>query len=178
MITRLINSFNLPGVSADVVSNSLIDWQDEDNLVLVNGAEAKYYNKIGMPSNMPLQSMSELSQVKGVTPALVKALKPYTTIRSQGYFNPLNSPKHILALLIDNIMLEKVIELRQNRELTSLAFERITTIAQDEGIHFSSSGALKIQIKISYNDIILTKESEVFIEPYQNQPFIEYLIKY
>jgi type II secretory pathway component PulK len=173
-ITKLINSFNIPNVKPDVVRSSLIDWQDEDDLVLVNGAEANYYNKVGLPTNMPLQSMSELTQIKGFTPALITALKPYVTIRAQEYFNPLNAPKRVLALFVDNLTLEKVIELRHNRELTSSEFQRITRIEEDETIGFSLSGALKVKLQVSYNEILLIKESEFLIKPYEHQPYIEY----
>jgi general secretion pathway protein K len=178
MLSKLVDSFNLPNVRGDVVSHSLADWQDEDDLRLVNGAEAKYYNKEGIPTNMPLQSMSELSKVRGVTENLFPLLKPYITIRHQGYFNPLNSPKRILALFIGNPALEKVIELRDNRDLSGAAFNHLTGMEDDETIGFSSNGHLKVTFKVTNQDILLIKESEFLIKPYEKQPYIEYAIKY
>lgn len=63
----------LPGMTEDI-ADAILDWIDEDNLPRAYGAEDSYYqglNPAYQPRNGPLQSLSELLQVRGVTPELL-----------------------------------------------------------------------------------------------------------
>jgi hypothetical protein len=58
---------------ADVISDCILDWRDEDSLTRMHGAEEKDYEAKGLPyrpANGPFNTMAELLLVMGVTPEL------------------------------------------------------------------------------------------------------------
>jgi DNA uptake protein ComE-like DNA-binding protein len=66
----------IPGMTEDV-ADAILDWIDEDNQPRAYGAEDTYY--LGLtpayqPKNGPIQSLSELLQVRGVTYELLYGL--------------------------------------------------------------------------------------------------------
>lgn len=64
-----------------VISDSLLDWLDDDDEARPDGAEFPYYAQRGYaPRNGPLHSLEELRQVRGLTPALIARLAPVTSI--------------------------------------------------------------------------------------------------
>ncbi len=66
----------IPGMTEDI-ADAILDWIDEDNQPRAYGAEDSYYqglNPAYQPRNGPLQSLSELLQVRGVTPELLYGL--------------------------------------------------------------------------------------------------------
>lgn len=66
----------IPGMTEEV-ADAILDWIDEDNLPRTLGAEDSHYqglNPAYVPRNGPLQSLSELLQVRGVTPELLYGL--------------------------------------------------------------------------------------------------------
>ncbi|ABV37628.1 Type II secretory pathway component PulK-like protein [Shewanella sediminis HAW-EB3] len=176
LLESMINYLGVENVSASVASNSLIDWQDGDDLIRANGAEASYYGAPGMPTNMPLQTYSETQNIRGFTPELVEALAPYVTIRPQTYFNPMTAPKEILAIVVGADKANQIISLRETSSLSNSMFQQLSGIRQDEGINFSPSGLLKISLKSNVNDVILEKSIEILVQPLNLHPLIEYQV--
>ena len=73
---ELQQALTLMGVDADaisVVSDSIQDWIDTDDAPRVAGAESDYYQSLTPPyyaKNAPMDDLSELLLVKGVTPEM------------------------------------------------------------------------------------------------------------
>jgi general secretion pathway protein K len=71
---ELQQALTLMGVDADsisVVSDSIQDWIDSDDATRIAGAESDYYQSLTPPyyaKNAPIDDLSELLLVKGVTP--------------------------------------------------------------------------------------------------------------
>jgi DNA uptake protein ComE-like DNA-binding protein len=66
----------IPGMTEDV-ADAILDWIDSDNQPRAYGAEDTYYQGLSpprVPTNAPLRSLSELLQVRGVTPELLYGL--------------------------------------------------------------------------------------------------------
>ena len=69
-------ALTLMGVDANdisVVSDSILDWIDSDDLPRAAGAESDYYQGLAVPyyaKNAPIDDLSELLLVKGVTPEM------------------------------------------------------------------------------------------------------------
>lgn len=66
----------IPGMTEDI-ADAILDWIDTDNQPRAYGAEVSYYQGLSpayQPRNGPLQSLSELLQVRGVTPELLYGL--------------------------------------------------------------------------------------------------------
>ncbi len=57
---------------ADALVDALLDWQDADDLVRLQGAEAAWYLQRGLspPTNRPFSSLCEMQKVRGVRPEL------------------------------------------------------------------------------------------------------------
>jgi general secretion pathway protein K len=68
----IIQALTLMGVDANdisVVSDSILDWIDSDDLPRVAGAESDYYQGLAVPyyaKNAPIDDLSELLLVKGI----------------------------------------------------------------------------------------------------------------
>jgi len=73
MLRNLIGSLGLKEVERDIVTDSILDWKDDDNLHRINGAEDQYYESLPKPyscKDAPFETVEELLRIRGVTPAL------------------------------------------------------------------------------------------------------------
>jgi general secretion pathway protein K len=85
------------------VAEAIFDFRDADDERKPNGAEGAEYRAAGLgwlPKNAPLQSVSELNQVYGVTPGLRARLRPFLSTHSglPGFDVSLASPALITRL--------------------------------------------------------------------------------
>ena len=83
-LLQLLNEEQPMDVSAAVeILEAIIDWIDADDEEFgFGGAESLYYQRQDppvAPANRPLTSITELRWVKGMTPELFNALRPYIT---------------------------------------------------------------------------------------------------
>ncbi len=71
---RLLQGLGLTKADRDTINDSLQDWRDANDEHRLNGAESDdYYLKLAVPyraHNANLESVSELLQIKGVTPEI------------------------------------------------------------------------------------------------------------
>jgi general secretion pathway protein K len=107
------------------VWNALADWLDKDDQTRSNGAETPYYRSLKPPysaRNGSLATITELSLVKGFTPEIVAALRPFVTVQSSlpgATLSPVNintASKEVLSALdegIDDRMAERILEERR-----------------------------------------------------------------
>ncbi|MCK4493626.1 MAG: general secretion pathway protein GspK [Methylococcales bacterium] len=68
------------------IVNAILDWRDGDDLVRIDGAEARDYQAANLsyvPSNKAFQNIEELQLVLGITPELYKQIKPMITVYSK-----------------------------------------------------------------------------------------------
>lgn len=87
---RLLQLFPemVPGVSeAAGILEAMVDWvDDDDNPSGSYGAESNYYLGLSDPyqaaNNGLFRSVEELQMVRGITPQLMRALRPYITVAS------------------------------------------------------------------------------------------------
>jgi general secretion pathway protein K len=72
------------------ILNSIIDWIDPDDDPLPEGAEGSYYGSLDPPyecKNAPLDTISELLMIKGVTDEVYGKISKHLTIYSDGKVN-------------------------------------------------------------------------------------------
>lgn len=72
-LRKIMGQMGLEGEARDVVTDSILDWRDPDDLTRMNGAENDYYRSLKEPydcKNGNLDSIEELLLVRGVTPTL------------------------------------------------------------------------------------------------------------
>lgn len=68
---------------AQVITDSILDWKDKDDLHHINGAETPYYESLPDPykaKNAPFDSTEELLLVKGVTPLIFDEISGGVTV--------------------------------------------------------------------------------------------------
>ena len=97
---------NVGGVDRETaarIADAIQDWRDPDELRRSNGAEAADYQSAGLkqkPSNAPFETVSEVSRVMGVTPALFARISDSLTVHSrQPGINPTLASRDVLLAL-------------------------------------------------------------------------------
>lgn len=74
---KLLNLLGLDPADADVITDSIGDWVDDDDLHKLNGAEDDYYMSLSPPyhaKNATLDRVEELLMIRGVTPEIYGGL--------------------------------------------------------------------------------------------------------
>lgn len=149
----------------DVILDSLADWKDSDDLARLNGAESADYKNTGGPRNGYLQSVSEVRYVQGADVIPENAWEQYFSIEFVSDFNPLNAPKLVLsALLNDNSVVNEVIKMRENGQLTPLNFYHLTGIDEDEFISFSPGKSFKVTLTSGDNNSVVRHQFIVKVD--------------
>jgi general secretion pathway protein K len=108
-VDRLLQALGIDKIERDVINDSLQDWRDANEDHRLNGAESDdFYLELLLPyrsKNASLDSITELLQVKGVTPAIYHgtAEKPglaaFVTVKSPGQVNLNTAPCVVLKAL-------------------------------------------------------------------------------
>jgi type II secretory pathway component PulK len=105
----LLEQLQVPPPEIDVLVDSIADWVDTDVYPRVNGAEDDYYGKLEppyRPKNGPIDRLSELMLVQGMTPDLFYGrtsghpLKDVLTSLTTGKVNVNVAPALVLAVLL------------------------------------------------------------------------------
>jgi len=96
-VDRLLIALGIDKIERDIINDSLQDWRDPNEEHRINGAESEdTYLKLPLPyrsKNANLDSITELLQVKGVTPAIYNGtggkpgLSAFVTAKSPGQIN-------------------------------------------------------------------------------------------
>jgi len=89
--------------TAQTIADAIQDWRDPDELRRPKGAEATDYQAAGLPqkpSNAPFETVSEVSRVMGVTPAIFARISDSLTVHSrQPGINPALASRDVLLAL-------------------------------------------------------------------------------
>jgi general secretion pathway protein K len=96
----------------ELIRKAITDWIDPDN---VGEAEAAYYQSLDPPyfaKNQPMDDISELLLVRGITQDIYGRLTNYLTTLSGGRINVNTASAENLQLLphVDNLIADKIIE--------------------------------------------------------------------
>lgn len=136
LFTSLLISQEVGDEQAKVLSDQLLDWRDENDLRLLDGAEAPEYLAAGrtrLPANAPFRSIGELQQLLGMEPGLYARLAPLVTVHGNNdKINPEYAPEGVLKALpgVDPGELEEFINYRKtlSPEIISPAFPELTGV--------------------------------------------------
>ncbi len=86
LLLGLFRSAGLGEAESAALLDAVVDWRDADSLRRPQGAEADDYRAAGRsdgPANAPFETLEELQQVMGMTPALFRQLAPALTVHSR-----------------------------------------------------------------------------------------------
>lgn len=94
--------FKLDIITAETITDSLLDWIDADDFHHLNGAEKDYYMSLPSPyepQNGALESIEELALIKGFSPQIFEQLREYLTIYGSGKINVNAASKEVLLFV-------------------------------------------------------------------------------
>src|SRR5262249_3431775 len=129
-IDHLLQGLGLTKMERDTISDSLQDWRDANDEHRLNGAESDdYYLKLPVPyraHNATLESVTELLQIKGVTPEMyygregVRGLADLVTVKTPGQIN-INtaSPEVLRAQGLSDAEIIDVVQTRREIPFTA-----------------------------------------------------------
>lgn len=142
---------------ADIITDSILDWIDKDELHHINGAETPYYESLPEPykaKNGQFDSIEELILVKGVTPLIFDKIRNDITVYGTDKININFATKEVLLSVpgIDEEMADELLmyikengPIKDYEELRSIfftfgiagaAFEEIKEHLTLEGYNF------------------------------------------
>jgi len=98
-LKRLLLGLGFTEEEARIVSDSLADFQDPDELRRPNGAESDYYRKLGYNApNKPLRSLQEIVWVRGIDYEMYKKISDFVSVYT-GNVNVNFAPEEVLKAL-------------------------------------------------------------------------------
>ncbi|HKK01513.1 MAG TPA: type II secretion system minor pseudopilin GspK [Desulfuromonadales bacterium] len=122
---RLFSVFGLD--DPEGLTDALIDWIDKDSNRRPQGAEDPYYLSLPHPyhcKNAPLDSLDELALIKGFTPAVIKAIRPYVTVHGSDKIN-INTASAVvlesLAPQMDRDAADEIVAKRKEQPFKNIA---------------------------------------------------------
>jgi len=124
-IDRLLQTLGLDKDVRDTIVDSIQDWRDPNEAHRLNGAESDdYYLKLPVPyraHNANLESVAELLQIKGITPAIYNGTKDrpglagLVTVRGSGPVNMNTAgPGALRALGLSTAEITEIVQSRRN----------------------------------------------------------------
>lgn len=117
---KFLTSLKIEELTSEIVTDSILDWIDADDLHHANGAEKDYYSALPEPyepNNAPFESIEELILVKGVTPEIFELLRKRLTIYGTDKIN-INFATHETLMYVPKMTKEiaaAIIKLRGKR---------------------------------------------------------------
>lgn len=127
-IEMLKHLFTLKGLDPGPV-DAVVDWVDRDDIAEPNGAETGYYAGLERPyasRNGPMETLSELHLVKGMTDEIYRAMASLLTVYRNGASGRLNvntadplvlqslpyQDRGVVSFPLDDALVEKIISAR------------------------------------------------------------------
>lgn len=139
MLKRILAAWGMPADEAAALADALKDWVDADELVSLNGAEKRDYEREGFdsfPFNREFKNLDEMAFVRGME--RLREIKPdwrdFFTVLGDGRVDVNDARPEIIALLA-NVPVERVepvMQLRRGRDgvLDTMDDMRLTTVPQ------------------------------------------------
>lgn len=155
---------------AEQIVAAIEDWQDQDNTPKFGGAEQKSYPASVAVRNAPIQHVSELLYIKGMTPELYQQLVPLVTLFPKRFQNLYAMDEVLLKSYIDPVRVEQILAERQQGTLSPERFAELSGIEQDEFISFTPGNGLRVRFTVFRNDVKLSRQFSVTVNPSADDP--------
>ena len=156
-------------------TDRLSDWQDTDDLKRLNGAESYDYRIAGFsysPRNFFLQVPEELKLIKDFDPSIYRSIEEDLVYWSGGKRNYLTMSEQTLrALLKNDPLVDTVIKLREEEELTGKIFRDLTGIPLTEETSFAPSGMIKVEVTAEVGKAVDRIEAVIAKQQTGKRPF-------
>lgn len=163
LLQKTLGRLGVDENASSVIVDSLLDWQDKDDLTRLNGAEKGDY--VLGPRNRYISLKTEMQLVKGVDKTIWQKLSPNLSMPQMSYFNPMFAPKPVLQAFLNDDA-ESVLKLREQGILNRTEFSQSTGVYDNIGIVLSPSNVFQITFKVQYGEVMLTKQQTVKLDRY------------
>lgn len=161
---------------SNAFADALADWQDIDNFKRLNGAEAFDYRAAGYsyaPRNFYIQVPQEVMLLKGFDADLFEEIKDELAYWGSGTINFLTMSERLLrALLKNDPLVDRIIQLRGEGNLTGSIFRGLTGISSTERYVFSPSGWIKVDIIAEVNKAVDRIEAIIAKRQSEEMPYM------
>ena len=101
-LRRFLRALRVDYGQADRLAQAIADWRDPDQFHRARGAERDLYLKEGravLPADAPFARVSDLADVRGMTPEIYTRAAPYLTVLGTGRINLTSAPREVLLAL-------------------------------------------------------------------------------
>lgn len=164
LLLGLFKSTGLGDDASAALLDAVLDWRDADSLRRLRGAEAAEYRAAGRasgPANAPFETLEELQQVMGMTPALFRQLAPALTVFTrQPAIDPTVAPPEALRA-IPGLGAEQVEQYLRQREAARAAGQSAPPLAV--GGPYTAPGAAAALPVYSVRSVARFDDGVVFI---------------
>lgn len=144
LLKGLFKSAGLNEEASIALLDAVLDWRDPDKLKRLQGAEEDDYRSAGrdyVPSNTLFETVDELRQVLGMSPALYRRLAPMLTVYSrQSGVNTAIAPREVL-LAIPGVNAGLVEQYLQQRRDAIASGQKAPLFAEANAFLAMSSGS-------------------------------------
>lgn len=92
-------TFKMDIITAETITDSILDWTDADDFHHLKGAEKDYYMSLPSPyepKNGALETIEELALIKGFSSQVFEKLRDYLTVYGSGKINVNTASKAVL----------------------------------------------------------------------------------
>lgn len=112
----LIRDVGIDATNVDVITDSIIDWRDTNDLHMLNGAEEDYYQSLENPYSCkdgPFDVVDELLLVRGITQEIFYSIAPHLTTWGSNKININTASKEVLEAVFGAEAAENIIRQRE-----------------------------------------------------------------
>jgi len=173
-LMKLFLSTGIKSSEATGIVDSITDWVDRDDYVSPYGAESQYYRTKGTsPRNGPMQHISELKAVKGVTEPVYQQVKNLLTVYPTRSLNPSLAPNSLIKILFDEDTASQIIEAKSRQKFDREIWRGIVGSRVYPFIDLQPAMIVSITINAQYQDVLLTEQFDVKIQSQKkNDPLV------
>lgn len=180
MILRVLTANGASAADAQEIVASIGDWVDTDNYVSNFGAESEFYRLSGHTGtrNGPLQDISELAVIKGMTEPLYNRTKDYFTIYNLPSFNPALAPPELVRALFSSERSEKIVQAQQDGNFTEDVWRNIIGRTELAFIDVHPRALFSVELTSKFEDVRLTKRLDFLVQTHMQRDPIVILSSY
>jgi len=153
--------------------NAIADWIDVNNFERRGGAEANAYAEV-KPRNGPMQDLTELMAVKGMTASIYEKFNKMVTIYTTPSFNPSFASDELIKALFNEDIAEQLLEIKiQQGAINQDSWQRIAGGRFFEFIDFDPDIQHRVTIRTKVGDVSAT---ETLYVRSQNQNYLSPMV--
>ena len=176
---KLLLTLNVDETTTLEVIDAINDWIDVDDITSIYGAEKNYYQGLSIePRNGPLQHISELNSIRGITPELYSSLKGLLTIYTSGSINPSLAKPELVNTIFEPYIAQQILQAQKEQNFSEDTWQGIVGSKQYEFVDLHPRSTFMVSISAKYNDVIITSNFDLKVESQKSKDPIVILANY